>query len=525
MTKTMRTGREERNWWSREALTRDLLGIAVAGAATALGLWFGGRKDLPNTAIAYLFVIALISMRLGYRPAILAAITSALCIDYFFLPPYGSFNIDQGRDLVTEVSMFGVAIFVSTLNERLRKQAQAARLSERQTESLYALVKELADARSMDDLRIAGLRQVESAAGVSARLLIRNGDAVHAFSTEGRVVLEIAELDAANWAMSHLEPAGQGTPNLSNSAACCLPLVARRGCIGVLTIRAREGVSPAVLGPSSLLQSMARQMAMAIERSLLFEEKRAAEIEAETERIRNAVLSSVSHDLRTPLTVITSAASTLVEHGERLQTAARAEMARLISEEASRLGDLLKSLLDVTRLQAGRLNVNREWESLEEVVASVLRRVEERTGQEAWRLRTSLQDDLPMLKIDATLIEQVLINLTNNALAYAGNDLPIEVNISVHDEDDVLVSVTDHGKGLNPEDLTRVFEKFFRVGGNSGSGLGLGLTLARGIVEAHGGKMWATATPGGGLTVQFTLPIASGAPMAMEDEPSEGAWA
>ena len=271
--------------------------------------------------------------------------------------------------------------------------------------------------------------------------------------------------------------------------------------------------------------AMASCRAMAIERSLLFEEKHAAEIEAETERIRNAVLSAVSHDLGTPLTVITSASSTLVEHGERLQTAARTEMARLINEEASRLNELLKSLLDVTRLQAGRLSVNREWESLEEVVASVLRRVEERTGQGAWRVRTYLQDDLPLLEIDATLIEQVLVNLINNALAYAGNDLPIEVNISVHDENDILVSVIDHGKGLSSEDLARVFEKFFRVGDNSSSGLGLGLTLARGIVEAHSGKMWATATPGGGLTVQFTLPTASAAPMRMEDEPSEGAWA
>jgi two-component system sensor histidine kinase KdpD len=270
---------------------------------------------------------------------------------------------------------------------------------------------------------------------------------------------------------------------------------------------------------------MALQLAMAIERTLLADEKHTAEIDAEAERIRNAVLSSVSHDLRTPLTVITWASSTLVEHGERLQAAARAEMARLINEEANRLSELLKSLLDVTRLQAGKLSVNREWESLEEVVASVLRRVEERTGQGAWRLRTDLQDDLPLLEMDATLIEQVLANLINNALAYAGNDLPIDINISVHDENDVLVSVIDHGKGLRTVDLTRIFDKFFRVGGNSGSGLGLGLTLARGIVEAHGGKMWATATPGGGLTVQFTLPIASAAPMRMEDEPSEGAWA
>jgi len=518
--------RERRTWRSRGALLRDFLGLATAGVATALGLWLGGRGDLTNTAVGYLFVIALVSMRLGFRPAILAGIASALCFDYFFLPPYGSFNIDNGRDLVTEVSMFGVAIFVSTLNERLRRQARSARLSERRTESLYTLVRDLADAHSLDELSIAGLRQIESVAMVSARILVRNGGDHFkcALSSGGRVSLETEDVAAAQWAAQHLEPAGQGTRNLSTANTCYVPLIGERGCIGVLAIRSRDCTSTAVVWPSSLIQAMARQLAMAIERFWLSDEKHIAEIEAETERIRNAVLSSVSHDLRTPLTVITSASSTLVEHGDRLQVAARTEMARLINEEAKHLSELLKSLLDVTRLQAGKLSVNRDWESLEEVVASVLRRVDERKGLGEWRLRTDLQDDLPLLEIDATLIEQVLLNLISNALTYSGTDLPIEINISSHDESDVLVSVTDHGKGLRTEDLTRIFDKFYRSGNTPGSGLGLGLTLARGIVEAHGGKIWASPTPGGGLTVQFTLPV-SATPMVMEEETSEGARA
>jgi two-component system sensor histidine kinase KdpD len=423
-----------------------------------------------------------------------------------------------------------VAIFVSTLNERMRRQALAARLSEQRTESLYALVSDLTDARSLDALSMAGLRQIESVAMASARVLIRNGEDHFqcAFASSGRVPLDTEDLDAANWAARHLKMAGQGARNLPAANACYIPLIAERGCIGVLAIRLPEYPPAPVPWPSSLIEAMARQLAMAIERFWLSEEKRAAEIEAETERIRNAVLSSVSHDLRTPLTVITSASSTLVEHGDRLQIAARAEMARLIHEEAKHLSELLKSLLDVTRLQAGRLNVNRDWESLEEVVASVLRRVEERTtGLGEWRLRTDVQDDLPLLEIDATLIEQVLMNLINNALAYAGTDLPIEINISAHDENDVRVAVTDHGKGLRTEELTRIFDKFYRSGGTSGHrhpGLGLGLTLARGIVEAHGGKIWASPTPGGGLTVQFTLPVSTTS-MTMEEEASEGARA
>ena len=505
------------------------MGAAAAFGATALGLWLGGRADLTNMAIGYLFVIALVSMRLGYLPAILAAIASALCFDYFFLPPYGSFNIDHSRDLVTEISMFGVAVFVSTLNERLRKEARAAHLSERRTESLYALVKELAAAHSLDELIITGLRKIESAAGVSAHILIRNGgeDFQRAFSSGGRVSQQTEDLDAARWAADHLEPAGQGSANLSTATACYVPLIAARGCIGVLALRARELASTAVVEPSSLIHAMARQLAMAIERALLAEEKRLAEIETETERTRNAVLSSVSHDLRTPLTVITSASSTLVEHGERLQVATRAEMLRLINEEAKRLSDLLKSLLDLTRLQDGRLSVNRDCESLEEVVASAVRRVGERTRLAAWRLRTRLPDDLPLVEIDATLIEQVLMNLIDNALAYAGNDLPVDITVSAPDEDDILVSVSDHGKGIRSDELARIFDKFYRSGGAAGPGLGLGLTLARGIVEAHGGKIWATPTSGGGLTIQFTMPMRSGASRTTAAEPGEGAraWA
>ena len=519
-----KTVRDGQLWRLSQAFRHALPGIAAVAAVTVLGLWLGGRADLTNVSIAFLFVIAVVSMWLGYQAAILAAIASALCFDYFFLPPYGSLRITRSRDLLTDLAMFAVAVLVSTLQERLRRQAREARLSERRTESLYSLVRELADSSSMDSLNIAGLRQIESAAPeILARVLIRDGADrfKHAFSSGGRVALEGENLDVANWAAIHLEPAGQGTRNLPVASACYMPLVATRGCVGVLALRSRVSDSSVVVRPSSLIQSMAQQMAMAIERSLLSEEKHAAEIGAETERIRNAVLSSISHDLRTPLTVITSASSTLVENGDRLQPAARAEMARLIHDEARRLSELLKSLLDLTRLQSGALGVNRDWESLEEVVASVLRRADERTGLGALQLRTHVPSDLPLLQIDAILIEQVLMNLIDNALTYSRTDFPTEINIAARGDRDVLVSVIDRGRGLPSDDLRHIFDKFYRSDNTVGAGLGLGLTLARGIVEAHGGRIWATHTPGGGLTVQFTLPITGVAPGLLEPELSE----
>jgi len=517
------------------ALKRDLIAIAAIGAVSLLGLWLGGRGDITNTAIAFLFVIAIISMRLGYRPAIIAASAGALAFDYFFLPPYGSIRITHFHDMLTDASMFCVAALFSTLNERLRKQAHAARLGERRTESLYALVKDLADARSIDEVCTAGLRHIEAGAGVSARVLVRDGrDGMEGFncaiSSQGRVALEKEDLDVAQWAAKHLEAAGQGTPKSPTATDLYFPLSATRGCVGVLAIRTREDPAEDFtmegLRPLSLLQSMAQQLAMAIERMLLSAEKRAAEVEVESERIRNAVLSGVSHDLRTPLTVITSASSTLVEHGDRLPVGARSEMSRLINEEAKRLSALLKSLLDVTRLQSGGLRVNRDWESLEEVIGSVLRRIEEQRILGLRQLRTHVPSDLPLLQIDAILIEQVLSNLVDNALTYAGNDFPVEIDVTTRGDREVLVSVIDHGQGIPSDEFAHIFEKFYRGADNGGPGLGLGLTLARGIVEAHGGKIWATHTRGGGLTVQFTLPLASEAPQMKEPEFSEGmrAW-
>jgi two-component system sensor histidine kinase KdpD len=503
------------------------MGPAAMAVLTGVGLLLGGRRDLTNTSIAFLFSIALVSTRLGYRAAILAAFAGALCFDYFFLPPYGSFNIGNGRDLVTELAMFSVAVVVSTFNERLRKQAEAARCSERRIESQYALVKELANTQSVDEVCTAGLRLVETGAGVAARILVRDGRNGFkcAFSSSGHVALELEDLEVAHWAAAHVESAGFGTPNFPMATACYVPLAATRGCVGVLAVRSLDEESTSAIRPSTLIQSMAQQLAMAIERTLLSAEKRSVEIEAESERIRNAVLSAVSHDLRTPLTVITSASSTLVEHGDRLPVDARAEMSRLIHEEAKRLSELLKSLLDVTRLQSGGLRVNRDWESLEEVVGSVLRRVDERRDLGRWQLRTNLPSDLPLLQIDAILIEQVLTNLVDNALTYAGNDFPIELNVALRGDREVLVSVIDHGGGLRKEELPHIFDKFYRSGGTRSAGLGLGLTLARGIVEAHGGKMWATPSNGGGLTVQFTLPVTSEAPAMVEAEMSEGARA
>lgn len=500
---------------------RALASLAIVGAVTVFGLGVLGMGDVTNVTLMYLFAIAAVSVWLGYRPSLLAAVASALLLDYYFLPPYGSLIIGSGREILTFAGMFATAVFISSLNERLRKQARAARQSERRMEALYGLARELVDAASVDELCMRSATQIELAGNLTACILIRRGEGFsRAVQSGGMVAVETEDLGAANWAAAHLDAAGLGTRNCAGATACYVPLVAARGCVGVLSLRPRNQDRGAQPRPSSLILSMARQIAMALERALLSEEKLTAQLEAETERIRNAVLSSVSHDLRAPLAVIGSAASTLTEHGDRLSAASQAEMSRIINEEARRMNELLKSLLDVTRLQSGGLRVSREWESLEEVTAGVLRRVDERN--KGRHLRTHVPSDLPLLQLDAILVEQVLLNLVENSFKHALSEQPVDVDVTLRG-DEVVVSVADHGRGIGAHELTRIFDKFYQSEEAVGGGLGLGLTIARGIVAAHGGRIWAKETPGGGLTVQFTLPISAAPPSLAGFEAYEGA--
>jgi two-component system sensor histidine kinase KdpD len=486
-----------------------ILGIAAPALVTPLALAIFGREDLPDVAILYLSVVAFVSLWLGYRPSLLAAVTSAVCVDYFFTIPYHSLAITQGRQLVTFAGLFGTAVFISTLNERMRKQARAARRSERRNEQQAALVWALAEAGSLEGLCARAAQQVALATDSDVRILLRGGDGRLwvARGPERTSALALEETAAVEWAASRLEASGAGTWTFRGAASTYLPLRTPRGCVGVVALGRRNS---AVVRPLSLAVSMTDQIAISIERTLLAEEQRAALLEAEIERMRSAVLSSVSHDLRMPLAIIASASSTLAEQGSRLSSGRRAEMGGIINAEALRLNELLRSLLDVTRLESGQLHLSRSRQSLEGIVERVRGQVEGRASDRL--LLTRLPPDLPPLYVDPILIEQALLNLVDNALKYSGNRVPIEIEIDfAFDAASVTVSVIDHGTGVALAEMSRIFERFYRGGGSPPGGLGLGLTIARGIVEAHGGRIRAAQTAGGGLTIQFTLPTGGAA--------------
>jgi two-component system sensor histidine kinase KdpD len=310
--------------------------------------------------------------------------------------------------------------------------------------------------------------------------------------------------------------AGLGSATLPGARALYLPLAGSRGTVGVLGIRPARPQALAAPEQLHLLETFAAQTALAVERGILGEEAARARLRVEAERLRNSLLSSVSHDLRTPLATITGAASGLLEGADRLTPAARREMLQAIHEEADRLNRLVNNLLDMTRLESGAIQVRKEWHSVEELVGAALARLGGRL--EGRPVTTRLPPDLPLVPLDAVLVEQVLINLLDNALKHTPAGTPIDISAAVG-EGGAEIEVADRGPGLPPGAEDRVFDKFFRGGrAGTGPGVGLGLTICRGIVEAHGGRITAENRPGGGAVFRVVLPLADKPPEVPADD-------
>jgi two-component system sensor histidine kinase KdpD len=456
--------------------------------------------------MGYLLGIALVAARYGRGPTFFATLLSVAAFDFSFVPPRFTFSVSDVRYVLTFVVLFAIAAVISTLTLRIRDQATAARERERHTAALYAMTRELAATRGVTDLITIATRHVQDAMGGAAAILLPDGDGHVA--TPGGVpgpALDEKERSVAQWAFEHTKEAGRGTGTLPGSEWRYLPLMASAGAIGVLGVRlSREDHFDTPLY-SRLLETFAAQAALALERAVLAERAQREQVEIEAERLRTSLLSSVSHDLRTPLGVITGSASSLLDSGTSLSDTRRKELLQSIVDEAQRMNQLIGNLLEMIRLESGSLRVQKEWQPLEETVGVALIRLADRT--EDHPVSVNLPPDLPLVPVDAVLLEQVFINLVENAVKYTPAGTPIEITARPA-EKSVLVTVADRGPGLPPGGEARVFEKFYRAAhGATATGVGLGLTICRGIVLAHGGRIWAENRPGGGAAFHFTIPL------------------
>jgi two-component system sensor histidine kinase KdpD len=491
--------------------------LAAAGAtllSTAVAWFLFGRAHLADVVMTYLLGIVIVSARMGFGPSAVAALLGIAAFDFVFVPPYLTFVVVDLRHAVTFAVMFGVGMVISGLTQRVRNQAATAREREKRTAALYELSRELAAAQGTVRVielaahhlqKVFGSRVSVFRRGVEGRLERVHGSAggpasTQPASTEG-------ELSVSEWVWSNRREAGLGTGTLPDGDALYVPLMASGGIVGVLGLTPDRRDRFDDLEQRRQVDAFAAQMAMALERAELSEETEKARMQVETERLRSSLLSSVSHDLRTPLAVITGAASTVLE-SSGLDEGTRRELIQTVLEEAERLNHLIRNLLDMTRLESGAVTVNKEWLSLEEVIGAALNRLEARL--EGRDVRVEVPPDLPLVPFDAILIELCLINLLENAAKY-GSD-PIEVTARAL-PGEIVVEVADRGRGIPPGQELQVFEKFHRaVRDRSQGGVGLGLTICRAIVAAHGGRIWAQNRDGGGASFQFALPFEGGPP-------------
>jgi two-component system sensor histidine kinase KdpD len=486
---------------------------AVAGvlAATALDWLMFPHFAAANLIMMYLIAVIVIAIRCGRGPSVLASILSVATFDFFFVPPYFTFAVSDAQYLLTFGVMLVAAMVISNLAVRLNQQAALSRYREKRTGVLYAMSRDLATHRGTNllaQLAAKHLREVFDAhvviflADAHQRVQLQRGEQLY-FEFDPK------ESGVAQWVFAHNERAGFGTDTLPGASALYLPLVGSAGAIGVIAVRPTD--QGLLLDPEQLhlLESLVNQVALAIERTRLSEEAQNARVRAETERMRNAILSSVSHDLRTPLATIIGAASSLVEGQEDLNGAARQDLARSVYREANRLDRLLKNLLDMMRLEAGAVQLSREWHPLDEVVGAALARLEGRLRDHL--INTALPADLPLVRVDGVLFEQVVLNLVENALKYAPSGSTIDVTASAT-EQEVVVEVADRGPGIPQGEEARIFDKFYRGKLAREGGVGLGLTICRGIVEAHGGRIWAENRLGGGALFGFSIPLSEKQP-------------
>jgi two-component system sensor histidine kinase KdpD len=496
-------------------------GLSVVGVAlsTAVAWLMFPYFSVANLIMVYLMGVVLVAIRYGRGPSVLASVLSVAAFDFFFVPPYLSFAVSDIEYLLTFVVMLVVALTISGLAVRTKQQAELARHQERRTAVLYALSRDLATHRGtglLTQLAAKHLREVFDGqvamflSDADKRVQLQRGEQLH-FEFDPK------ESGVAQWVFEHNERAGLGTDTLAGASALYLPLVGSAGPIGVVAVRPAE--SSRLLDPDQLLllESLVNQVALAIERTRLAEEAQQAHVRVETERMRNAILSSVSHDLRTPLATITGAASSLLDERGHLEPAARLELARSIYRESDRLDRLLKNLLDMMRIEAGAVHLNKEWHPVDEVVGAALARLEGRLRDHT--VNTAFPADLPLVLVDGVLLEQVMINLVENAVKYAPSGSEIDLSASVSDHG-VVVEVADRGPGIPVGEEARIFDKFYRAKPAREGGVGLGLTICRGIIEAHGGRIWAENRRGGGAVFRFAIPLLERQP-SVESEQTE----
>jgi len=496
---------------------RYLLALVASGLTVLIATPLRDRLDLANTAMLFLLTVVLVAVRLGRGPSILAAFCSVALFDFFFVPPRLSFEVSDVQYLVTFAVMLAVALIISHLTSGLAYQAHAAEARELQTRTLYELAKALAGALSQRQVLEAGASFLRENLQAETLLLLPDAQenlyspdaparqTTPAIEHTARKVFDSGEVSAAE--------------NLAGveGRSLLLPLKGSTRMRGVLIVTVNNAVKERLQLQRALLLTVASLMAIAVERLHFVEVAQNSELQIASERLRTSILSALSHDVRTPLTVMYGLADTLALSKPPLSSSAQ-ETVNTIREQALRLNNMVSNLLDMARMQAGHVRLRKEWQPLEEVIGASIKLLG--TGLQGHAVKVLLPVDLPLLEFDAVLMERVFCNLLENAAKYS----PDSADIDVHAQESaamIEVKICNAGAGFPPDKLRRIFDLFERGSVESSvPGFGVGLAICRAIVEAHGGSIRAFNPEKGGCCVSFTLP--RGTPPQIEGENDMG---
>jgi two-component system sensor histidine kinase KdpD len=437
----------------------------------------------------------------------MTSIVNVAAFDFFFVPPRFTFAVSDFQYLVTFTVMLIVAFSIANLTANVRQQTRIAGHRERRTAALYAMSRELARTRGVENMTMVAARHIDDVFASQAMVLLSGADGRLRYprQPEAQASLWRADLSIAQWVYHHNEPAGLGTDTLAGAKAFYLPIHGSKQTFGVLAVL--PGNPRRLLLPEQrhLLETFAGQLALAIERAVLAEQSESARIAAESESLRNTLLASISHDLRTPLSVITGASTALNDPSLVLDAAARARLVASIAAKSREMSELISNVLDLMRFEAGEVKLRLDWQAVDDIVGTALGRLEQRLKD--YPVDVQLPPDLPAIRLDAPLMTQVLANLLENVAKHTPPNTRIRISGEVLDGA-VRLSVEDNGPGLPSGDPERLFAKFQR-GRDEGSagGAGLGLAISRAIVDTHGGTINAANLPDGGASFTVTLPI------------------
>ena len=477
--------------------------------ATAISYLVYRYLSVANLSLIFLTAVIAVAVRTRMSVAVYTAALCFLAYNYFFAPPRFTLEIANFDDLLAVVLFFVAALICSRLATRLASQMASLRTAHAHARTLLALGQRLATSADAVGVRTVGAAALAQALDCEVALLARQpGQSLQVATTAPReVLLSTQDLAAAEWCEKHATPAGRYTDTLNAAPYWMLPLGGEDKPLGVVALRFAAGQSDPGVEQRSLAQAMVQDIGQALERARLADELEGARVQGETERLRNALLSSVSHDLRSPLASMIGSAGTLANYGEQLPQAERRELLEAILGEGQRLDRYIQNLLDMTKLGYGTLKLNRDWVDAAEIVAAAVARLRKLFPD--LQVDIALPPDTVLLYVHPALIEQALFNILENAARFSPPGEPVRVEVRVSGDGLLRIDVRDHGPGIPEDERARIFDMFYSVarGDRAPQGTGLGLAICRGMIGAHGGSVEALPVDGRGTTIRITLPL------------------